>query len=161
MSFLWEVASLHFGVNTDDEYDDQRSNRSKLHIGPNLFGDQNPFELIWGVVQLYIDIETTGRSTQFYDKFFTRRHIALLLLHLIEGDGESESSNNIDPNNPYWKALLHIMNTSPRFVYFVNMLLNDVIYLLDEVLVKIPRIKELEHLMSDQNSWFTRTEVSI
>jgi len=160
VTLLWEIASLHFGVDTDDEYDSQHGRFSAIRLGPNLFGDQDPFELIWGVVQLYIDIETTGRSTQFYDKFFTRRHIALLLLHLIEQTEESDLTSGINSHNPYWTALLHIMKTSPRFVYFVNMLLNDVIYLLDEVLVKLPRINELQRLMNDQNSWWSRTEES-
>jgi hypothetical protein len=51
-------------------------------------------QLVPALIQLYVDVEMTGRHAQFYEKFFIRRQIALILKYLRdipglwEGEGE-------------------------------------------------------------------------
>lgn len=45
------------------------------------------------------------------------------------------------------------------FVRFVNMMLNDSHYLLDEILMKLPEIKNIELLMENRQEWMALDEV--
>eukprot|EP00027_Filamoeba_sp_ATCC50430_P013678 CAMPEP_0168577114 /NCGR_PEP_ID=MMETSP0413-20121227/20610_1 /TAXON_ID=136452 /ORGANISM="Filamoeba nolandi, Strain NC-AS-23-1" /LENGTH=281 /DNA_ID=CAMNT_0008610839 /DNA_START=167 /DNA_END=1012 /DNA_ORIENTATION=+ len=46
------------------------------------------------------------------------------------------------------------------FIKFVNMMINDSVYLLDEVLSKLPEIKDLEALMDDKDRWLALSETA-
>jgi len=77
----------------------------------------------------------------FYEKFFVRRHIAVLMRYL-----RTFAS--------YQEALQKLNKTSSNlFVKFINMMLNDSHYLLDEVLTKLPEIKEIEQAMENREQW--------
>lgn len=45
------------------------------------------------------------------------------------------------------------------FVRFVNMMMNDSHYLLDEVWTKLPEIRQIEAEMEDTNRWMAQDEV--
>ncbi|KAI3417196.1 uncharacterized protein J3R85_014674 [Psidium guajava] len=101
--------------------------------------------LVRNLLKLYVDIEFTGSHTQFYDKFNIRHYIAELLEYLWQ----VPSHRNI------WRQ---IAKEEEKGVYlnFLNFLINDSIYLLDESLNKILELKTLEAEMSNTAEWERR-----
>ncbi|XVF60552.1 hypothetical protein PTKIN_Ptkin08bG0057000 [Pterospermum kingtungense] len=101
--------------------------------------------LVRNLLKLYVDIEFTGSHTQFYDKFNIRHNIAELLEYLWQVPSHCNT----------WKQ---IAKEKEKGVYlnFLNFLINDSIYLLDESLNKILELKELEAEMSNTAEWERR-----
>ncbi|KAF5748953.1 ubiquitin conjugation factor E4 [Tripterygium wilfordii] len=101
--------------------------------------------LVRNLLNLYVDIEFTGSHTQFYDKFNIRHNIAELLEYLWQVPSHRNS----------WRQ---IAKQEEKGVYlnFLNFLINDSIYLLDESLNKILELKELEAEMSNTAEWERR-----
>jgi len=143
-----QLVEVLYEFSPDAERDALRSER-KAHL-PFVFHqiDSNPTAIKYltpALIKLYVDIETTGRHAQFYDKFFARRHIALLLKYLrvlpqYEGAMEATSKN------------------TSLFLQFANMLVNDATYLLDEVLIKLGEIHTIERAMQDRETWESQPE---
>ncbi|KAK4477585.1 hypothetical protein RD792_016820 [Penstemon davidsonii] len=102
--------------------------------------------LVRNLLKLYVDIEFTGSHTQFYDKFNIRHNIAELLEYLWQ----------VPSHRNVWRK---IAKEEEKGVYlnFLNFLINDSIYLLDESLNKILEHKELEAEMSNTVEWERRT----
>ncbi|XP_061358097.1 probable ubiquitin conjugation factor E4 [Gastrolobium bilobum] len=103
--------------------------------------------LVRNLLNLYVDIEFTGSHTQFYDKFNIRHNIAELLEYLWQ----------VPSHRNAWRQ---IAKEEEKGVYlnFLNFLINDSIYLLDESLNKILELKELEAEMSNTVEWEQRTD---
>ncbi|XP_055805669.1 probable ubiquitin conjugation factor E4 [Solanum dulcamara] len=101
--------------------------------------------LVKNLLKLYVDIEFTGSHTQFYDKFNIRHNIAELLEYLWQ----------VPSHRNAWRQ---IAKEEEKGVYlnFLNFLINDSIYLLDESLNKILELKELEAEMSNTAEWERR-----
>ncbi|XP_057971394.1 probable ubiquitin conjugation factor E4 [Malania oleifera] len=101
--------------------------------------------LVRNLLKLYVDIEFTGSHTQFYDKFNIRHNIAELLEYLWQ----------LPCHRSRWRQ---IAKEEEKGVYlnFLNFLINDSIYLLDESLNKILELKELEAEMSNTAEWERR-----
>ncbi|KAK9924987.1 hypothetical protein M0R45_033328 [Rubus argutus] len=101
--------------------------------------------LVRNLLKLYVDIEFTGSHTQFYDKFNIRHNIAELLEYLWQ----------VPSHRNAWRQ---IAREEEKGVYlnFLNFLINDSIYLLDESLNKILEHKELEAEMSNTAEWERR-----
>ncbi|XP_027359137.1 probable ubiquitin conjugation factor E4 isoform X2 [Abrus precatorius] len=101
--------------------------------------------LVRNLLKLYVDIEFTGSHTQFYDKFNIRHNIAELLEYLWQ----------VPSHRNAWRQ---IAKEEEKGVYlnFLNFLINDSIYLLDESLNKILELKELEAEMSNTAEWEQR-----
>ncbi|BAU01324.1 hypothetical protein VIGAN_11053400 [Vigna angularis var. angularis] len=101
--------------------------------------------LVRNLLKLYVDIEFTGSHTQFYDKFNIRHNIAELLEYLWQ----------VPSHRNAWRQ---IAKEEEKGVYlnFLNFLINDSIYLLDESLKKILELKELEAEMSNTVEWEQR-----
>lgn len=98
--------------------------------------------LVKNLLKVYVDIEFTGSHTQFYDKFNIRHNIAELLEYLWQ----------VPSHRNAWRQ---IAKEEEKGVYlnFLNFLINDSIYLLDESLNKILELKELEAEMSNTVEW--------
>ncbi|GKU97323.1 hypothetical protein SLEP1_g10485 [Rubroshorea leprosula] len=101
--------------------------------------------LVRNLLKLYVDIEFTGSHTQFYDKFNIRHNIAELLEYLWQ----------VPSHRNAWRQ---IAKEEEKGVYlnFLNFLINDSIYLLDESLNKILELKEIEAEMSNTAEWERR-----
>lgn len=92
------------------------------------------------LMKFYVDIETTGQSTEFYDKFTIRYHIS----HLFKSMWE----------NPVLRqVMITESNSGNQFVKFINMLMNDTTFLLDECLENLKRIHQTQVLMMDESMW--------
>ncbi|XP_028966610.1 ubiquitin conjugation factor E4 B [Galendromus occidentalis] len=92
------------------------------------------------LMRLYADVETTGASSEFYDKFTIRYHISVILESLRE-------------NSLHRQQLIEESRKGKHFVRFINMLMNDTTYLLDESLQSLTRINEIQSAMSDTRTW--------
>jgi len=90
------------------------------------------------LVRFYIDIEHTGARNQFYDKFNSRYYTALVIKYLWKLES-------------YKKSFRKEAKNTEQFVQFVNMLLNDAIFLLDESLSKLASIRTNQDEMSSPN----------
>jgi len=101
--------------------------------------------LVPALLSLYVDIETTGRDGQFYEKFFVRRNISVLLKHLR--------------TLPHYRAALDDQshNNVGFFLRFVHRLLDDSNYLMDEVMEKVSDAADLEAQMNDPQRWGAMT----
>ena len=56
---------------------------------------------------------------------------------------------------------MNLASSDPGFyIRFINMLINDAIYLLDESLKKLPEIKELEAAMDNAAEWAAQVRAS-
>ncbi|CAK5022873.1 unnamed protein product [Meloidogyne enterolobii] len=93
------------------------------------------------LVKFYADVESTGSNTEFYDKFNIRRNIQVIFRSM-------------------WMDLAHrkrmvqfAEESSPDFYRFLNMVINDTTFLLDESLEKLKRINEIETQMSNEVGW--------
>ena len=98
--------------------------------------------LVFNLMKLYVDIEFTGSHTQFYDKFNIHHNIAKLLEYLWQ----------VPSHRNAW---IKVSQTHQKGVYlnFLNFLINDSIFLLDESLNKIPELKTLEAEMENSVEW--------
>jgi len=95
------------------------------------------------LMKFYTDVEQTGASSEFYDKFTFRYHISIVMKSM-------------------WESPIHklaILNESKsgsqQFVKFVNMLMNDTTFLLDEAMDALKRIHEVQEEMTDPVRWTT------
>ncbi|XP_017025886.1 ubiquitin conjugation factor E4 B [Drosophila kikkawai] len=93
--------------------------------------------LVSALMRFYVDVETTGQSTEFYDKFTIRYHIS----HLFKSMWE---------NPIHRQAVICESRVGNQFVKFVNMLMNDTTFLLDECLENLKRIHQTQQLLSDK-----------
>jgi len=96
--------------------------------------------LVPALMRFYSDVEQTGASSEFYDKFSIRYHISIIFKEL-------------------WSMPVHrshfidVATSGQNFVKFVNMLMNDTTYLLDESMVTLKSIRELQDLMDNKMEW--------
>ncbi|TRM64104.1 ubiquitin elongating factor core-domain-containing protein [Schizophyllum amplum] len=95
--------------------------------------------LMPAMMHFYIEVEQTGASSQFYDKFSTRS-IAYVLKYVWD--------------NPVHREALNLEAIKiDKFVRFVNLMINDVTYLMDESLSEMMQIHNIQVEMDDQASW--------
>jgi len=97
------------------------------------------------LMELYVDIESTGRDSQFYDKFNVRYQIACLFRYLWK--------------IPFHKAIIMERSKDRDHISrFINMLINDATYLLDESLKKLEEIHDTEERMGDRETWLAQPD---
>lgn len=97
------------------------------------------------LMKFYADVESTGASSEFYDKFTIRYHISVIMRALW--------GNPIHQN-----AICEESKTGQYFVRFINMLMNDTTFLLDESLETLKRIHELQTAMDNKETWASQTQ---
>ncbi|KAI9815091.1 MAG: hypothetical protein M1827_002934 [Pycnora praestabilis] len=112
--------------------------RSKGVLGDLL--NSLPFateHLLHALMKFYIEAENTGTHTQFFDKFNIRYEIFQII-------------KNIWSNTIYRERLSQEAKVNlDFFVRFVNLLLNDVTFVLDESLTAFGKIHNLQHDLED------------
>ncbi|KAK5997791.1 Ubiquitin conjugation factor E4 [Cladobotryum mycophilum] len=115
-----------------------------MHFKKGILGDRlgslkfaNDY-LLHALMKFYIECESTGAHTQFYDKFNIRYEIFQVI-------------KCVWANDVYRQQLIRESKVNrPFFIQFVNMLLNDTTYVLDEAFTKFPKIRQLERELEDQ-----------
>ena len=78
-------------------------------------------------------MEQTGASSEFYDKFTIRYHISIILKSMCE-------------QNTHKIAIINESKSGKQFVKFINMLMNDTTFLLDESMDALKRIHEVQQV---------------
>mmetsp|Transcript_32953 Transcript_32953/g.54448 ORF Transcript_32953/g.54448 Transcript_32953/m.54448 type:complete len:1043 (-) Transcript_32953:431-3559(-) len=92
------------------------------------------------LMQFFVDIEFTGSHTQAYDKYEYRLEMSQILAYFWTVP-------------EYQNAMISFTRDTSHFVRFVNMLINDSIYTMDEALSKLERIHDTEIQMADEATW--------
>ncbi|KAI0007540.1 ubiquitin conjugation factor E4 [Xylariaceae sp. FL0662B] len=107
-------------------------------LGDTLVGSDFANEhLLHALMRFYIECEHSGVSSAFYDKFNIRYEIFQVI-------------KCIWPNSVYKEQLSRESKVNRQFfVQFVNLLLNDATYLLDEALTKLVKIHDYQKNLQD------------
>jgi len=92
------------------------------------------------LMNFYTEVEQTGASSEFYDKFTIRYHISIIMKSMWESAGHKV-------------AIINESKAGKQFVKFINMLMNDTTFLLDESMDALKRIHEVQEEMSDTKKW--------
>ncbi|KAF9927043.1 hypothetical protein FBU30_003541 [Linnemannia zychae] len=122
-----------------------RGQRNDDTLGIKLNTNQMALEyLIPAIMNFYVEVENTGRHSQFYDKFNIRYNISQILKFVW--------------TNPIHRDMVKAESQkSESFVRFANLLMNDTTYLLDEGLTKLTEIHNIETEMDDKAAWAAQT----
>ncbi|KAG0374728.1 hypothetical protein BGX24_010026 [Mortierella sp. AD032] len=122
-----------------------RGQRNDDTLGIKL--NTNPMALqclVPAIMNFYVEVENTGRHSQFYDKFNIRYNISQILKFVW--------------TNPIHRDMVKVESQkSESFVRFANLLMNDTTYLLDEGLSKLAEIHEIEVEMENKTAWAAQT----
>lgn len=92
------------------------------------------------LMKFFADVESTGASSEFYDKFTIRYHISVIMRALWK-----------DPIHQ--STIIEESRNGQYFVRFINLLMNDTTFLLDESLETLKRIHELQSEMDNKEAW--------
>merc|ERR1712029_257662 len=137
-----KVLEFLFAIHKNAEAEDQESALDVLHarfMAHPISEEHLPSALM----KLYTDVEQTGAS-EFYDKFKFRYYISSVMNYMW--------------NSPTHKlAILKESKSGKQFVKFINMLINDMTYLLDESMNALKRIHEVQEEMLDPVRWSLQT----
>ena len=97
--------------------------------------------LIPALLNFYTDVESTGASSEFYDKFSIRYHISIITKTLWYAK-----------NTAHRFTIIECLGDS-QYVRFINMLINDTTFLLDESIDSLRSIRDTQKLMADHSKW--------
>lgn len=106
-----------------------------------------PF-LAEALITVFVDIEFTGDPHQFEQKFNYRRPMYPILGYMWKRDNYQQSIKNLAT---YASQNLESVNP-PLFLRFVNLLMNDAIFLLDEAIQYLSKIK-IQQIEKDRGEW--------
>jgi ubiquitin conjugation factor E4 B len=95
------------------------------------------------LMRVFIDAERLGTSNQFYEKFSIRNKI----FYLIENIMKSHKTIYIEQIKEYAN------NYKFETTKMVNLLMNDLTYLIDECIEKLMEIKRYQDLKEDTDRW--------
>ena len=122
-----------------------------LHSATELFHQKllsHPLaqqHLARALMKFYTDVESTGSASEFYDKFTIRYHISVIFKSMWE-------------NPVHREAMVQESKNGKQFVRFINMLMNDTTYLLDESLESLKRIHDLQEAMDNKEEWHRQSQ---
>ena len=92
-----------------------------------------------------------GGSNEFFDKFSVRYHVSVILKQLWD--------------HPTHRATIVVASANTQdnadFIRFINMLINDTTFLLDESLDSLKSIHETQEAQNDLESWTAQPRVSL
>ncbi|CCA73755.1 related to UFD2-ubiquitin fusion degradation protein [Serendipita indica DSM 11827] len=100
--------------------------------------------LMMCLMSFYVECEKTGTHTQFYDKF-RERDIA-------------EVMQSVWRDSTHRAVMANFTSNMQEFVKFANRLMNDVTFMLDELLTKLAEIKKLQLEMANKEAWEALTQ---
>ncbi|KAK5639980.1 hypothetical protein RI129_010791 [Pyrocoelia pectoralis] len=105
-------------------------------------------EIVKMLLDVFIGIEMTGQNVQFEQKFNYRRPMYLVMDYLWPMEEYRQNFVNLAQ-----EAELNMEAVSPPiFLRFINLLINDAIFLLDESLANMSKLRELQRAR-DAGEW--------
>ncbi|CAO1622459.1 unnamed protein product [Parajaminaea phylloscopi] len=101
--------------------------------------------LVPACMSFWVEAESTGSHTQFYDKFNIRYHLSQIF--------------KVIWNNPKHQERIQAeaKGNSEKFVVFINRLMNDVTYLLDDAFEKLLELHRKQQEIDDTATWNERS----
>uniref|UniRef100_A0A8C9HAT3 Ubiquitin conjugation factor E4 n=1 Tax=Piliocolobus tephrosceles TaxID=591936 RepID=A0A8C9HAT3_9PRIM len=109
-------------------------------------------QLAEALIKVFVDIEFTGDPHQFEQKFNYRRPMYPILRYMWGTDTYRDSIKDLAD---YASKNLEAMNP-PLFLRFLNLLMNDAIFLLDEAIQYLSKIK-IQQIEKDRGEWDSLT----
>ncbi|XP_077695811.1 ubiquitin conjugation factor E4 A isoform X3 [Eretmochelys imbricata] len=109
---------------------------------------QHAAHLADALIKVFVDIEFTGDPHQFEQKFNYRRPMYPILRYMWGTDSYRQSIKGLAD---YASENLEAMNP-PLFLRFLNLLMNDAIFLLDEAIQYLSKIK-VQQIEKDRGEW--------
>lgn len=104
--------------------------------------------LVTALIHVFVSIEMTGQSVSFEDKFNYRRPMYEVMKYLWESPKHRKSFTHLAD-----EALANMEAAKPPlFLRFVNLLMNDAIFLLDEGLSYMSQLRESQ-MERDKGDW--------
>ncbi|KAM4015855.1 ubiquitin conjugation factor E4 A isoform 1-T3 [Anomaloglossus baeobatrachus] len=100
------------------------------------------------LIKVFVDIEFTGDPHQFEQKFNYRRPMYPILRYMWGQDTYRESIKRLAD---YAAENLEAVNP-PLFLRFLNLLMNDAVFLLDEAIQYLSKIK-VQQIEKDRGEW--------
>ncbi|XP_030751488.1 ubiquitin conjugation factor E4 A isoform X2 [Sitophilus oryzae] len=97
-------------------------------------------EIVKNLMSVFVGIEMTGQSVEFEQKFKYRRPMYTIFEYLWEISEHSECFKILAEEA---EANMEAVNP-PLFLRFANLLINDAIFLLDEALANMAKLKEMQ-----------------
>ena len=94
---------------------------------------------------VWVAVEETGRHDNYWEKIMTRQHVSGLFEKLAGVEWFNRSMLATSENQPY------------LFTRFVNLLLNDLEFVLDEAFKQLQTIGRIESEMEDRIVWGSQT----
>ncbi|CUM67672.1 uncharacterized protein PRCAT00005374001 [Priceomyces carsonii] len=88
--------------------------------------------ILYSLLNIYVVLEKTGASSQFYDKFNSRYYISMILEEIWKNEVYRDQLTNFSKNNVDF------------FVRFIARMLNDTTYLLDETFNELNSIHDYQ-----------------
>ncbi|KZW03235.1 hypothetical protein EXIGLDRAFT_243210 [Exidia glandulosa HHB12029] len=97
------------------------------------------------LIEFYIDVEITGTHSQFFEKFESRRNISHILEEIWEHPVHRQNLEDVSKSASF-------------FTRFINLMMNDTTFVLDESIGKLGEIYEIEKEMENEEEWKARPE---
>ncbi|PRD28683.1 UNVERIFIED_CONTAM: Ubiquitin conjugation factor E4 A [Trichonephila clavipes] len=117
--------------------------REKLFTTHNFVG-----EMIPTLLNVFVSIEMTGQSVAFEQKFQYRRPMYVVLDYLWNFDVHKNKMKEMAESAEQNMESPH----PPIFLHFINLLINDAIFLLDEALSYMSKLREIQQAR-DSGTW--------
>ncbi|KAH8158731.1 hypothetical protein CIB48_g9518 [Xylaria polymorpha] len=137
-SGTWPIYHLSRGVLGDSLIGSSFANEHLLHSLMKFYIGMYRALPVYVASLTILECEHSGVSSAFYDKFNIRYEIFQVI-------------KTIWPNNVYKEKLSRESRVNRQFfVQFVNLLLNDATYLLDEALTKLVKIHDYQKQLQNQ-----------
>lgn len=126
-----------------------RENQSGFTLDTQLFHEHiHRFYVVENLLNVFVSIEMTGQSVTFEQKFNYRRPMYAIMEYLWKIPEQRECFKRLS-----LEAETNMDSVeAPIFLRFVNVLINDSIFLLDESLTNLQQIRELEEAR-DNGKW--------
>ncbi|KAM4652582.1 ubiquitin conjugation factor E4 A isoform 1-T2 [Discoglossus pictus] len=109
---------------------------------------QHAQHLAEALIKVFVDIEFTGDPHQFEQKFNYRRPMYPILRYMWGRDTYRQSIKSLAD---YASENLEAVNP-PLFLRFLNLLMNDAVFLLDEAIQYLSKIK-IQQIERDRGEW--------
>lgn len=112
----------------------------KLNVEDPIINDLSQRRLIPDLIRFYIDVEFSESPENYYQKYSTRDLISRMLRHLRSIPEFRNSFRQLTLNDSL-------------FLEFMRRLISDATFHMDELVEKLPKIKNIEKEKSDIESW--------
>ena len=129
--------------------DREKNNNHILFSHQKLLKDNFIKEnLIFSIMRGFIDAERLGTSNQFYERFSVRNKVLQLVNEVFKKNHEILIENIINYANVH----------SDNAIHMITLLMNDVSYLIEEVIQRLTDIKNYQDLKDNKELWNSKTD---